>query len=519
LIHRAFKLNKTAVWQRIIGVLLLVVVLIPTTGIVPAHGAAAYVHGSLLAAAAQSPDTSIAVIVQKTTKDRSVESAVNRLGGTITRDLHIINAIVAQLPAKNIVQLAKTPGVRAISPDAPVQKTASSTVDTSHLLSAYIKAISADRVWNTSPYVQGQGVAVAVIDTGVTFKPDFSGNNGNGSRIVVSRNFITGTTSTADGFGHGTHVAGIIGGNGGNSGGAYIGVAPKANLVNLRVGDNAGAATSSDVVEAMQWIYDNKAAYNIRVLNLSLGSTLPESYMVSPMDAAAEILWFDGVVVVASAGNTGPAGVLSAPANDPFVITVGATDDQGTASILDDTMALYSSFGVTQDGFAKPEIVAPGTDIVSVLASLNETLVQGHEDHIVTIRGEDYLRLSGTSMAAAVTSGAAALLLQAQPTLNPDQVKYRLMFTAGKTSRWPAYNQLQAGSGYLNVQTAINTSTTATANTGTRASQLLWTGDTPVDWQSVNWGSVNWGSVNWGSVNWGSVNWGSVNWGSVYWEP
>jgi serine protease AprX len=514
-------------WIRLLAVCFMIMTVAPSAGsMASTHGRVALAHPALLEMASRTPDANVSVIVQKTARDGSVERAVAALGGRVTKDLRIINAFAAELPAKNAVRLASAPGVRWVSPDAPVHSTSycNQCIDSSQLQSAYIRAIGADRVWNRTPYLQGQGIGVAIIDTGVTSKRDFnaarrSGPSPMSSRIVASVNFYNSDEGTADGYGHGTHVAGIIGGDGGTSGGAYIGVAPSANLINLRVGNNAGAANASDVVEAMQWVYDHRTTYNIRVINLSFGSSLPESYLVSPIDAAAEILWFNRVVVVAAAGNANIEGVVYSPANDPFVITVGATDDHGTATLLDDTIAPFSGYGLTVGGFIKPDLVAPGTNIVSVLSSPGETLIQGHEDHLVPVNGDYYLRLSGTSMATPMVVGAVALLLQDEPGLNPDQVKYRLKATALKSPSWPAYNFLQAGEGYLNIPGAINGTTTATANTGTIASPLLWTGVDPVTWLTHSWNSVDWGSVNWGSVNWGSVNWGSVNWGSVYWGP
>ena len=221
--------------------------------------------------------------------------------------------------------------------------------------------------------------------------------------------------------------------------------------------------------------------------------------------------------MVVSVGNNGqgPDGYLYAPANDPFFISVGATDDMGTIDKSDDILADFSAHGNAQGGAQKPELLAPGVDIISLLASDDSNLVLEHPSH--TVIGPDsntYFRMSGTSMSSAVASGAVALLLQDEPNLNPDQVKYRLMAT-GSYFATPSPGPTNVA--YLDVPAAIHSTTTETANTGITASQLLWSGDDPVNWGSVNWGSVNWGSVNWGSVNWGSVNWGSVNWGSVNW--
>jgi serine protease AprX len=189
---------------------------------------------------------------------------------------------------------------------------------------------------------------------------------------------------------------------------------------------------------------------------------------------------------------------------------VGAVDDRGTASIRDDTIPSYSAFGPTLEGHLKPDLVAPGTNIISDLASTNSVVYQQHAGNRVN---NYYFRMSGTSMAAPMVSGAVALLLQDEPNLNPDQVKYRLKATANHNIfQWPRYNFLQAGAGYLDVNAAINSRTTQTANTGTIASLLLWTGILPIGWRSTHWDSVNWNSVNWSSVNWSSANWGSDYW-------
>jgi serine protease AprX len=325
---------------------------------------------------------------------------------------------------------------------------------------------------------------------------------------------MSGNSSPDDLYGHGTHIAGSIAGNGTQSNGRLIGVAPKANLVDVKVIDDHGAGYTSDVVAGIQWIYDNHEAYNIRVVNVSLNSAVVESYNTSPLDAALEILWFNGLTIVVSAGNNGAGadGYLYAPGNDPFFITVGATDNMGTVDIGDDILAPFSAHGNTQSGFQKPDALAPGVDIISLLASDDNNLILEHPDHaIISPDGSTNFHMSGTSMSSAVASGVVALLLQDEPDLNPDQVKYRLMAT-GSYFETPQPGPKSVA--YLDVPAAINGTTNETANTDIPASKLLWGGDDPVNWSSVNWGSVNWGSVNWGSVNWGSVNWGSVNWGS-----
>src|SRR5438132_9365997 len=252
----------------------------------------------------------------------------------------------------------------------------------------------------------------------------FSANGA--SRVVAT--FSKDGTSGTDGYGHGSHVAGLVAGNGSQSGGKYAGVAPQANLIDIKVGDNTGVATVSDVVKGLGFVLDNKDKFNIRVVNLSLRSNAAQSYTTDPLDAAVELLTFRGVLVVAAAGNTGSVtdAVSYAPANDPFVLTVGAVDDLGTPAFADDVVPSWSSRGTTQDGFAKPDVYVPGRHLVSVL-SPNSVLATQSGAMLVN---SNYMQLSGTSMAAGVTSGAAALVFNAHKDYTPGQVKAALMQTA-----------------------------------------------------------------------------------------
>ncbi len=507
---------RKALWGGALIVLLFIALLVSLGAATPVLDSAPRSQAVLLQLARQEPETTLAVIVQKWARDGSLEALVARLGGVVTKDLPIINAFAAQLPAHAVPALARAQGVRWVSLDAPVVKSVCvQCIDTSRLLNAYIWAIGADRLWNEAPYLQGQGVTVAIVDSGVNSHDDLKNPDGS-LRIATSVHFNSFTNNARDKYGHGTHVAGTIGGNGSLSAGAYIGVAPKVTIVNVKVSDEKGRGRTSDVVAGLQWVYNNRTAYNIRVVNLSMNSSVPESYHTSPLDAALEILWFNRIVVVVSAGNNGTNGILYPPANDPFVITVGATDDRGTADINDDLLASFSAYGTTQSGCAKPDIVAPGRNIISLNAGTSTTLYKAYPDHRVSVPGlgpDHYFRMSGTSMASAVAAGAAALLLQDEPRLTPDQVKFRLMATAR-----PFNDGVGVGAGYLDIYAAVRRATRGSANIGTPASQLLWSGTTPITWGSVNWDSVNWDSVNWESVNWDSVNWDSVNWDSVNWD-
>ena len=378
--------------------------------------------------------------------------------------------------------------------------------------SAFVSAIKADQLGS----LNGAGVTVAVIDSGIAYHSDFKVIGSNNQFRIIGNEYFTSSGGSDDLYGHGTHVAGIIGGTGSMSNGKYRGVAPGVNLVNLKVADKDGMTYESDVVESLEWVYNKKAEYNIRVVNISMNSTVAQSYHTSPLTAAVEILWFNGIVVVVSAGNNGTGNApvtIYPPANDPFVITVGATEDKGTAGLGDDNLAVFSAYGTTENGFAKPDLVAPGRNLVAPLAAKASTVYNAHPLHRV---GDYYFRMSGTSMSAPVVSGAVALLLQDEPNLNPDQVKYRLMATATRNN-WN-FDNAQAGAGYLDAHAAVYETTTQSANQGILVSQMLTTGSDPVTWGSVGWNSVGWNSVGWNSVGWNSVGWNSVGWNSVGWN-
>ncbi len=499
---------------RSLAILMLALLFAAPIGALPAaQPVAPRVHPALLDLAASYPGKVVDVIVQSSAKPATVRAAIVGLGGTVTGHLDMIGAVAARISARALLTLGRLDGVRWVSLDAPmIESVCGQCIDVSRLRNAYISTIGADRLWNLSPkYLQGQGVGVAVVDSGINPQSDLYTVMGQ-NRIVASVRFNTDYNQSGyDGYGHGNHVAGIIGGDGERSNGAYIGVAPSVNLINVKVTDDRGSATMSQVIQGLQWIYQNKSTYNIRVVNLSMNSTVAELYHVNPLDAALEVLWFNQIVVVVSAGNNAGSGVLYPPANDPFVITVGAADDKGTANTGDDTLASFSAYGTTSDGFAKPDLVAPGTNIVSTLGVNNTELYRKYPSHIVD---SNYFSMSGTSMAAPVVAAAAALLLQDEPNLTPHQVKHRLKATAR-----PFDTQARAGAGYLDVYAAVQGTTVETANNGIAPSKLAWewAGGTTQAWNSVNWASVNWASVNWASVNWASVNWASVNWASVNW--
>jgi serine protease AprX len=355
--------------------------------------------------------------------------------------------------------------------------------------------------------------AIAIVDSGIdAARADFGG------RVIkqVTMTSLPGN-SPGDGRGHGTFVAGIAAG----SASGYTGAAPSAPLVSLDVMDDQGMAVTSDVIAAADWIYQNRAAYNIRVANFSLHSTAPASVFWDPLDRAVEKLWLSGVVVVAAAGNYGvngqPSGVLYAPGNDPFIITVGADDVSGSVSTNDDSAAPWSSYGYTIDGFAKPDLAAPGRYMVGPVPA-GSTLALERPGSIVA---PGYMQLSGTSFAAPVVAGAAAYLLALHPDWTPDQVKGALMLTAKPT---PNAAPMSEGVGEADVARAAVVTAPPNANLALDAfvGPDPAGGPTPV-FDAASWGSAaqanaSWGTASWGSASWGSASWGSASWGTTFWS-
>ncbi|HEX3683571.1 MAG TPA: S8 family peptidase [Bryobacteraceae bacterium] len=425
------------------------------------------------------PATTVDVIVQyKVQPTNEHFSRVHFLGGTDKRRFSRIPGAAFTLPAGALQELVKDPDVAYISLDRKVR---------SHLdLSA--AAINAAVAWSSN--YAGAGIGVAVIDSGINSQIQDLGNaNGQTdpahSRVIWAENFLVPAANpdgsrnnahyqTNDGYGHGTHVAGIIAGNGFLSSGpstttTYKGIAPAANLIDLQVLDANGEGQDSTVIAAIEEAINLKSKYNIRVINLSLGRPVYESFAQDPLCQAAEQAWKAGIVVVVAAGNdgrdntvaNGGYGTINAPGNDPYVLTVGAMNAKFTPFAGDDVITTYTSKGPTMvDHIVKPDLVAPGNHISSLLDN-NAYLPRTYPQNIVNplayqtqAGGQRYLILNGTSMATGVVSGAVADLLTANPNLTPDQVKAVLMLSASKQFRTysAAYYNLAALSYAQNVQ-------------------------------------------------------------------
>ena len=404
-----------------------------------AAGSSATLDPRIGTLAARHPNRLVEAIVQfKAGVAAAAQRAeIARVGGRITGNLHIINGYAAQADRVGRRQARfrrRRPRRLAEQRDRSAGRARSNDLDTT-----FNQTLGAPALWHFGAGLTGKGIGVAVIDTGIDGNlPDFRGSSGK-SRVIATAVTNPDAQTVMDTYGHGTHVAGIIAGNSNYRSfsdplrGKFAGVAPDANLVSVKVSDDSGNATVLDVIYGLQFVVDHQKTYNIRVVNMSLDSTTPQSYKLDPLDAAVESAWFHGLVVVVAAGNRGddPDAVQYSPANDPYVVTVGAVDTNGTVSPRDDVIADWSSRGTTQDGFDKPDVTAPGAHIVSVLAP-NSTFAAQCPSCIVD---GQYITAGGTSMAAPMVSGLVADMLQLHPNWTPAQVKGALNSPLTKSNR------------------------------------------------------------------------------------
>jgi serine protease AprX len=415
-------------------------------------------------------DQQVQVIVQTyTPPDSNDLSLLQLLGGLLKTTYSSIPGYAATVSAGSLLQIASDSNVERISVDSPVR---------AHLDIAY-RAVQADRAASSSGWwgtgLTGKGIGIALVDTGVQLHPDFK--RPIGSKPIVEVEIVGHEAGLADYFGHGTHVAGILYGNGfassdSSSFRTFKGLAPDAQLISVRALAPDGTGYTSDIISGIDWVVKNARTYNIRVLNLSLGHPVYESYVTDPLCRAVAVAVRKGMVVVVAAGNDGTVGTgygtITSPGNSPSVVTVGAMDDRDTVSLGDDVLAGYSSKGPSLVDFVvKPDLVAPGTWIVSARAVASWLDTQHHEltlaigdykkDSPAATQDGAYYSLSGTSMAAPMVAGAAALMLQKDPTLTPATVKARLMKSAVKDGRLV----FETGAGSLDVYGAVNTTGTA----------------------------------------------------------
>jgi serine protease AprX len=435
------------------------------------------------------------------------------LGSQLQAQFESVETIELNVSGKDVTKLSKQKGLLSIVVNADI------TPEKWGNSQKWDDTVKANWFWG-SPQAKTQAATIAIVDSGV------DNSNGQFGNRLLGQFDLGGGSAQGDPRGHGTVVAALAAGAG-----LYSGVAPTANIVSLDVFDNQGRGTTGNVIRAADWILQNKDQYNIRVVNFSLQTSQSSSFMYDPLDQAVERLWEAGIVVTAAAGNYAidgkPSGVLYAPANDPFVITVGAVDIHGSGDPKDDLNSPWSSYGYTNDGFAKPELGAPGRYLIAEVPGAS-TIFADYPNNIVKA---NTIQLSGTSFAAPIVAGMAADLLGTHPDWTPDQVKGVLMASAMPVTK-AATNSV--GVGEVNLQKAFEFKP-APPNPNYALEQFLiadpsggalpifdagtWisVAQSDASWNSASWNSASWNSVSWNSASWNSASWNSASWNSASW--
>ncbi len=509
------------------------------------------IDSALLADVLANPQADYDVIVRGTPDAKSAKGtgsqtdrsakAVKGKSGKTKFSLGIIGGGAATLRGNKVLELTRDKDIDYVFKDVTVKAKWSPALDAGKATTPGILTVNAPQVWAQYD-VCGRGVGVAVIDSGVFAHPDLAG------RIVATVDFTGATVTTTttvsalgDPGGHGTHVAGLIAGDGTASGGAYTGVAPCANIVDVRVIDATGNSNVGIILRGIQWVLANKNTYNIKVANMSFGATQSGSYKTDPLGTAAQILTFAGITTIVSAGNSGPTyQTITSPASDPFVITVGALDDNATATLADDLMATFSARGRTKfDNLSKPDLVAPGRKMVSLL-SPGSTIPSLYPDRLVTAPGAltpQYLRLSGTSMAAPVVAGVVALMAERNSTLKPSQVKNRLKKSTKALSFGGAQDK---GTGLVNALAAVGSIDPSKEYSDGRVTDsfakdmrkfvqgqpLPWkdlafnggAASNGITWENITWDNITWDNITWENLTWENFTWENITWESITWE-
>ena len=516
----------------------------------PPH-ADTYVAPTLASLAATQPGAAVHVLVGS---DRSAGHAADTLataGYSDSRQLPIVDAAAAEVRAGDVSRLAETSGLvivpdtltaaDAIGKQRGKKKGRGSPHEQPTPSDLWTSAVGLDRLWSRLPPAQSHGASdsetpsIAVVDSGLdTSRIDFAGR----IRAQVRLTSAPGN-SAGDGRGHGTFVAGLAAGDAPG----HPGAAPAAGIVSVDVMDDRGMARTSDVIAGAQWILRNRKQYDIRVANFSLHSASRASFRWDPLDNAIEKLWLSGVVVVTSAGNYGAGHstrVAYGPANDPFVISVGAIDLNGSAEPTYATVPSWSTWGYTYDGFAKPELSAPGRSLVGPIPA-GSTLARERPGQLLNQPGEPYMMLSGTSLAAPIVAGIAADLLMLYPAFTPDQVKGALMAAARPVpgaGRAAGVGEVYApGVAALdnppNPNRALNrflvpdpaggaafddAAWLAAAKASTTWDDVSWLdGWAGAAWSLPFWSDVSWSDVSWADTSWADVSWADVSWSDVSW--
>jgi serine protease AprX len=493
----------------------------------------------------RAPGHKVSVIVQAWPGQvGEATAALNARGAKVGVSLPVIDGFQATIDSRALAAVAASPAIKAItanrqgnysqvSADASAASSGAAAASSSSAsASEFVSSTGAAEAWSTGNL--GAGVGVAVIDTGISNMTDLKG------RIAWGPD-LSGEATMVDSYGHGTVVAGLIGGSGtdsvGNDGGAYTGVAPGANLIAVKTSGRNGVADVSTILQAMTWVAAYQVQFNIRVVNLSWGTPSTQSPSIDPLDYAVERLWNSGMVVVVAAGNAGPvAGSITKPGDDPMVLTVGAYDDHTSPG----TIPAWSSRGPTASGLAKPDLVAPGRTLIAS-RSYGSNVEANNPDALIP---PSYITGSGTSEATAVTSGLAALLVAAHPGYSPDQVKAALTHTAAPIKGYGAAAQgagrvqlgeaLAANPGPATWQTSAATGLgsieASRAGNDVIAScngvAMVITGEidvrcqawNPASWSGSSWSGSSWSGSSWSGSSWSGSSWSGSSWSGSSWS-
>jgi serine protease AprX len=484
------------------------------------------------------------------------EHAVTAFGGTVGRQLGILGGFTAKVPSDRVDALRAVPGVSEVTEDAGLSLSSKEVEDqaaqSGSLYTIANQVTGAGAMWAAG--YTGLGVDVAVIDSGVVPVKglDDPGKVVYGPDLTLEN---SGSAKQKDTYGHGTHMSGIIAGrdpeakgkeNKGNAS-DFVGMAPDARIVSIKIADAQGQTDVSQAIAAIDWVVQNhdRNGMNIRVLNMSFGTDGVQDYLLDPLAYAAEQAWHKGIVVVVAVGNEGfGTGKVNNPAYDPYLIAVGSDSANGTATTADDTVSSFSNDG---DGTRNPDLIAPGDKVVS-LRSNGSYLDKTYPEARI---GDRLFRGSGTSQAAAVVSGAAALLIQQRPTATPDEIKALLTGTA---SPIPGATAAQQGKGLINLAKAKDTATpvgakqTFAVSTGIGSLELsrgsvhvsvggrLVKGEVDVrgrgvdvralasglrngtNWSGMSWSGMSWSGMSWSGMSWSGMSWSGMSWSGMSWS-
>ena len=506
------------------------------------------------AAQPPSPGMSAVIVRAQAPALAGLEHSVVRAGGSVVRELRVINGFSAKVPGARLAALRELPGVLSVTADAPLafHSDYNPTSDP-YSMASTAADLGAASVWSQG--ITGAGIDVAVVDSGVAPVPGLLGDGKLVNGPDLSFDSPNPSLRHLDAFGHGTFMAGLIAGRDSGAdvnqpGTSYLGIAPDARIVNVKVGSATGAVDVSQVIAGIDWVVQHRHdnGLNIRVLNLSLGSDSAQSYQVDPLAYAAEVAWRSGIVVVAAAGNDGAgSGHLDDPASDPFVIAVGAAGTNGGNSLTDTFVAAFSSVG---NGVRNPDLVAPGIHLqgLRVPGSYIDEKFPG------AAFGDRFFRGSGTSEATALTSGAAALILQKRPWLRPGQVKAILTGTA---SPLPNFDVRAQGAGLLRAAAGVDAglrvphgwqgfwpsvgSGSLEGSRGTKHISLggetlsgeqdifghaFFAGQQEEDgqfrsgggWEGTTWSGTTWSGTTWSGTTWSGKTWSGTTWSGTTWS-